>query len=184
MAETYAPLGVVASIAPPAARVAQADRRLVEGWGCHTETSPFTYLSMLATWFSTPGHEHCAIAFLEKSVEFYSPAISALDRHFALANHCAVFYRWRDSVPGALEKAIAACEMCIAIHEQAAMEAKEFFGSVPAHACFRQLRIIEEKRGNFDRAIELCEQAKAGGWADDWDKAIARIRAKKMKAKR
>lgn len=130
-----------------------------------------------------PGYERCALAFLAKSLEFADDdGLAILDRHFALASHCAVAYRWRDIVPGALDLAIRACEECIAIQEGAAAEAKEAFGFVPAHACFRQLRIIEEKRGNFGRAIELCAQAKAGGWADDWDRQIARLQKKKCGA--
>lgn len=182
MASAYSPLCVAASISSSNAAVVDAGKPLVEGWGCNPETSPFKHLSLLATWFNRPGYGHCAIAFLQKSMEYMDANMPILDRHFALANHCIVFYRWRDSVPGALENAIAACEMCIAFHEQAATEAKAFFGMIPAHTCFRQLRIIEEKRGNFDRAISLCEQAKAGGWADDWDKDIARLLKKSAKA--
>lgn len=183
MASVYTPLGISANVATGEATVVTS-RPLVDGWGCNPETNPFKHLSLLATWFNRPGYGHCAIAFLEKSMEFWDSRLPVLDRHFALANHCKVFYRWRDTVPAALDRAIAACEMCIDIHEQAAAEAKTFFGHVPAHACFRQLRIIEEKRGNYDRAIELCERAKAGGWADDWDKQIARLQRKKDKAER
>lgn len=182
MASVYAPIGIAASVSTETAKVAFPVRPLVEGWGCHPDTDPFKHLSNLATWFSRPGYAHCAIAFLEKSLEFGCSNLPVLDQHFALANHCIVFYRWRDSVPGALDGAIDACERCIELHEQAAIEAREFFGSVPSHHCFRQLRIIEEKRGNLDRAIALCEQAKAGGWADDWDKDIARLVKKKAKA--
>ncbi|WP_395326905.1 hypothetical protein WBP06_09325 [Novosphingobium sp. BL-8H] len=177
----FTPLGITVTLT--AAAVDTRNGSLVDGLARTPDSAAFKHLSMLATWFSKPGHEHCAIAFLHKSQEFINADdMDVLDKHFALANHCSVFYRWRDSVPGALEGAIAACEMSIEMHERAAMAAKEFFGMIPAHACFRQLRIIEEKRGNFDRAIELCEMAKAGGWADDWDHAIARIEKKKAKA--
>jgi hypothetical protein len=39
-----------------------------------------------------------------------------------------------------------------------------------------------EKQGKFDEAIALCEQAKAQGWADDWDKQIKTLKKKKIKA--
>lgn len=122
------------------------------------------------------------MAFAKKAMEFCEIDIPVLDRHFALHNQCVSLYRMRDADPFALEGAIAACEASIAIHEQAAHEAKSVLGHIPSHHCFRQLRIIEEKRGNFNRAIELCEMAKAGGWSDDWDKDIARLRRKKDKA--
>lgn len=142
----------------------------------------FHQLSMISTWFAQNGGERCTVAFAKKAMEFYEISIPVLDRHFALHNQCVSLYRMRDVDPTALEGAIAACVASIAIHEQAALEAKAAFGQMPSHHCFRQLRIIEEKRGNFDRAIKLCEMAKAGGWADDWDKDIARLRRKKHKA--
>jgi hypothetical protein len=184
MADTFMPLRIAADPSTATAHVISIERPLVDGSGCGAQRGAFKHLSLLATWFSRPGYAHLALAFLEKSMEFIDSDTPILDRHFALADHCKVFYRWRDSVPGAFENAIKACEMCIDIHEQAAVEAKEFFGMVPSHACFRQLRIIEEKRGNLDRAIALCEQAKAGGWADDWDKDIARLTKKKAKAEK
>jgi hypothetical protein len=184
MADAFSPLTIEANAATGEAATVIRERPLVEGWGCSPETSPFKHLSLLATWFSKPGHEHCAIEFLRKAMEFDDAEMDVLDRHFALANHCIVFYRWRDVVPRALEDAIAACEKCIGIHEDAAAAAKALWGFVPSHHCFKQLRIIEEKRGNFDRAIEICEQAKAGGWADDWDRDIARLLRKKAKAAR
>ena len=49
------------------------------------------------------------------------------------------------------------------------------WGFIPAHAGYRQLRIIEEKLGNWALARALCKQAKAEGWADDWDHHIGRI---------
>jgi hypothetical protein len=178
MANTYAPLGMGVSGINSDPSVGVMRRPLIDGTGCNSNTNKFKYLSAVAVWFNRPGRAHCAIAFINKSVEFIDDDLEVLDRHFALANHCAVLYRWRDQIPGALDGAIAACEMCIAIQEEAAYEAKAFFGSVPAHACFRQLRIIEEKRGNYVRAIELCQQAQAGGWAGTWDKDIARLSRK------
>ncbi len=182
MADTYSPFGISVTSPFEGARVVNRIRPLVEGWGCDPSTSRFKHLSLLATWFSRPGYERCALSFLAKAMEFLDDDLPVLDRHFALANHCQVFYRWRNEIPGALEQAISSCEACIAINEAAAAEAKAVFGIVPAHACFRQLRIIEEKRGNFDRAIALCEQAKAGGWADDWDHVIGRLNKKKAKS--
>ncbi len=107
--------------------------------------------------------------------------VPVLERHFAYANLCKVFYRWRDTAPGALDRAILVCEACIGFHEQAATLLRADMGVVPAHACFRQLRIIEDKRGDYARAIELCEMAQAAGWADDWDHEIARLRKKQAK---
>lgn len=183
MAQSFQPLTIAATISSQSESAEITDHLpLVRLLASISEKDACSRLSMLATWFSKPGHEHCAIAFASKAGEFLGADMPVLDRHFALANLCIVFYRWRDVVPGALDSAIAACEACIAIHHEAAVEARATFGFVPAHHCFRQLRIIEEKRGNYERAIELCEEAKAAGWSDDWDKDIARLQRKRAKA--
>jgi hypothetical protein len=181
MVDVYQPLSIGVSVGPVKADLITEDRPLIRLLSRVTDDDAFRQLSNLSTWFSKPGSEHCSIAFAKKAMAFYAVEMPILDRHFALANQCISLYRWRETEPGALEGAIAACEACIGIHREAAVAAKAEFGIVPAHHCFRQLRIIEEKRGNFGRAIELCEQAKAGGWADDWDKDIARLRKKLAK---
>lgn len=151
---------------------------LTDGNGLCLDSHPFRYLSGVSAWFNKDGYQHCAIAFLKKAMEFYDDNMPVLDRHFGLAEHCKVYYRWREEIPGALEAAIIACETCISFHKEAAKELYKEFNTVPGHACFRQLRIIEEKRQNYARAIQLCMMAKEGGWADDWDKHIARIQKK------
>lgn len=180
MADTFNPLGITAS--PSGAEVGYRRRPLVEGFSSRTPDEAASHLSMLATWFSKPGGENLAIKVAQKSIELIDDSLHPLDRHFMFANHCAVFYRWRDSVPGALDAAIDACQRGIAIQAEAAVEAKAEFGTIPAHACYRQLRIIEEKRGDYDRAIALCQEARDGGWADDWDHHIARLQKRKEKA--
>lgn len=165
MAKTYAPMGF-------------QEKPLIEGRGLAATRHPFYYLSNVGAWFSKPGYQHCAIEFIKKAMAFYDESIPILDRHFGLTNQCKVFYRWRDEVPGALDAAVHACETCISFHRDAAVELEKELGMVPGHACFHQLRIIEEKRGNYERAIQLCEMAKEGGWTGNWDKDIARLRKK------
>lgn len=165
MSDTYFPMG-------------SGTRPLTEGAGLGATSSPFGYLSNVATWFNKEGRQHCATAFIDKAMDFYDERLDVLDRHFGLAHQCSVVYRWRDREPGALEKAIKICEMSISFHKEAAIGCSITFGLIPAHACFQQLRIIEERRKNFLRAIQLCEMAKEGGWAGSWDKDIARIRKK------
>jgi tetratricopeptide (TPR) repeat protein len=50
------------------------------------------------------------------------------------------------------------------------------FDTLPSHYGFKQLAIILQKRGDFNQALSLCEQAKAQGWKGDWDKRIARLK--------
>lgn len=90
------------------------------------------------------------------------------------SNICKIFYRFRESHPEALEKAVWACEQDIALSEKL----DPFCygdGITLSHYCFKQLAIIEEKRGNIERAIELASQALAQGWRGDWEKRIARL---------
>lgn len=97
--------------------------------------------------------------------------------HFYLQGRGEYFYRWRDHYEFALEMAIDAYSRQIQIAPEAAraFEADESLGFLPGHAGYRQMRIIEEKRGNLDAARTLCLKAKAEGWNDDWDKQIERI---------
>ena len=94
-----------------------------------------------------------------------------------------IYYRERETTPDGLEKAIQACREQISLAPRAAkVFLKEYpHQDLPAHAGYRQLRIILEKQGKFDEAIALCEQAKAQGWADDWDKQIETLQKKKAK---
>lgn len=184
MTEAYAPLTISLDPSSDTASIAQDHHPLAQvllraGYG-----NAFKQLALLATWFNKPDGEKLAIAVAEKALEFAPFSFPILDRHFGFANLCIVFYRWRDVVPGALDSAVAACKACIAIQDQAAAEAVIAFGMIPAHHCFRQLRIIEEKRGNYDEAICIVEQAKAGGWADDWDRDIVRLRKKLQRSAR
>lgn len=166
MASTYSPMGA-------------GENPLIEGDGIpSTRRDAFSYLCNVAPWFNKDGRQHCAIAFIDKAMDFYDESIDVLDRHFALSNQCRVVYRWRDVLPGALDRVVQICELSISFHSEAAVECQDKFGLMPSHACFQQLRIIEEKRGNYERAIELCEMAKTGGWAGGWDADIARIQKK------
>lgn len=169
MIDTYAPTG-------------GASRSLVEGAPSGVVRRRFSFLSNAAAWFNKPEGKRCALAFATKAMEAYGEPMPLMDRHFALASLCGVFYRWRDEVPGALEAAVSACELSMTIHEEVAAAFLLDMGVVPAHACFRQLRIIEEKRGNYDRAIEICDIASSAGWKDDWDGRKAKLLVKKARA--
>ena len=105
-------------------------------------------------------------------------------RHFYFAAAGDFLYRWRNTDSFALELAIDYYRRQISIAPEAARQfmVSPDWGFIPAHAGYRQLRIIEEKRGNFARARALCLKAKAEGWKDDWDKQIATLDKKIAKA--
>lgn len=51
-------------------------------------------------------------------------------------------------------------------------------GFLPSHHGYKQLAIILEKRGAYQDARSLCEQADAQGWKGDWAARIARLEKK------
>ncbi|MCB5409456.1 hypothetical protein [Pseudogemmobacter faecipullorum] len=169
MADTYAPLG-------------GRPRPLVEGGPFSHSPNRFSYLSNAATWFSKPGHEHCAIAFLNKAMEHLGDDMNIIDRHFALYNLSETFYRWRETVSGALDNSVKCAEMAVSFHEETAQAFSKEYNHIPRHPGFTRLRIVAEKKGDFDKALELCLTAQRTGWEDDWPKHIARIEKKLLKA--
>ena len=126
---------------------------------------------------------HLGYKLLEYADTLVSENIPVLSLHFYWAARGEFYYRWRDHDNFALEEAVSSFQRQIGLAEYALRvftEDKQW-GFVPAHAGYRQLRIIEEKRGNLTLARALCEQAKSQGWADGWDKLIARIDKKLAK---
>lgn len=101
-----------------------------------------------------------------------------LDLHFIYLHLIETFYLNRD-LPNAFHLAILMCNKQIEIAPQAAKAfATRSYGGAgihPFHIGYEQLAIIEKKKKNWKRVIELCEQAKMQGWGftSDWDKRIA-----------
>lgn len=158
-------------------------RSLTQGDISYTSQTDAGLLQALAGWFNNPRDRAIAKKIITKAEELVTTGGNVLDRHFTLSEKMVIYYRERDNTPDALEKAIQACKEQIAIAPEAASAfLKEYpHQSLPAHAGYRQLRIILEKQGKFNEAIDLCERAKTQGWADDWDKQIVTLKKKKDK---
>lgn len=169
--QTYNPMGNPAF---------QIDQGIVS----QSTQSTADFASGVAGWFKKEETRHIAYKFIRKADEFEQTDLSPMSVHFAMQGRCQVFYRWRDVDDFALEEAIKACERGISVSKEAAAAFKKAWGKVDvSHYCFKQLAIIEEKRGNFDRAMALSKQAKDEGWMGDWDDRIARLKRKAAKAK-
>lgn len=114
---------------------------------------------------------------LERADKLVSDATPILSLHFYWQARGEFFYRWRELDDFALEEAIVSFERQIGMASNALAEFKhqDAWPTVPGHAGYRQLRIIEEKRGNLTLAKALCLQAQKEGWADNWSKHITRI---------
>jgi len=141
------------------------------------------FLGVLAGWFRKPNDRYLAVRILDKAEQVPG---NTLDRHFLYHQMIKTYYKDRDTVPGSLEKTIAACEKQISIAPQAveAFKREPGFGKdLPAHTGYEQLAIIRDKQGEDAEAVRLCQQAKAQGWTGDWDKRILRYQKKLDKAK-
>ncbi|UWQ84454.1 hypothetical protein [Leisingera caerulea] len=123
---------------------------------------------------------HLGYKLLGHADTLVTEEVSVLNLHFYWAARGGFYYRWRDHDDFALEEAVQSFQRQIGLAENAVrvFKKEKEWDFIPAHAGYRQLRIIEEKRGNLTLARALCEQAKSQGWADDWDKNIARLNKK------
>lgn len=159
-------------------------KTLTEGELSGTSQTASGLLWALAGWFNNPRDRELAKKIIVKAEEMAPISGSILDLHFSLSEKLVIYYRERDTTTDGLNKAIKACRDQIAIAPQAAKAfLKEYPKQpLPAHGGYRQLRIILEKQGKYQEAIDMCIQAKKQGWADNWDKQIATLEKKKQKA--
>lgn len=163
--ETFRPLG-------------SSGDSLASGTVLFTSQTAVSLLCSLAGWFSKETDRPIAYKLLRKAEELAETESSILDAHFLYGQKLAIYYKDREKA-GCLEKAVQACNQQIAIGEKAA-EAfrKEFNDPLPSHMGYKQLAIILEKQGDFDKTIVLCQKAHGQGWAGDWEKRIDRCRKK------
>jgi hypothetical protein len=165
--ETYSPMG-------------NPDYRIDRGAISASTQSTADFASSVAGWFAKEETRHIGYKFIRKADEYEQTDLQPMSVHFAMQARCQLFYRWRDFDDFALDEAIKACERGISVSKEAAAEFRRSWGRLDvSHYCYKQLAIIEEKRGNVPRAIELCNSAEAEGWMGDWAKRRVRL-AKKL----
>ena len=131
----------------------------------------------LAEYLKKEHLRHLGYKLLDRADTLVNENVPVLDLHFYFAVRGGFYYRWRDHDPFGLDEAVTSFQRQIGLGANVVRFFREDknWGFIPAHAGYRQLRIIEEKRGNWTLARALCKQAKAEGWADDWDHHIGRI---------
>ena len=140
------------------------------------ETS-VSFLSTMAGWFTLEKTRHIRFKIVDKAEMLLALEKSALTRHLFFHQKVETFYRWRDTDSFALAKAIDGCLQQIGMAGEAATAFRDIYRDVPlpSHPGFKQLAIIEEKRGNLSAAINLSRQAELQGWAGDWSKRTERL---------
>jgi len=115
-------------------------------------------------------------ARVQLEVQSRAPLGNILDTHYLYEEVIAYFNGLRAEDPLALPLTAQACMQHIAL----APEIKEAFAarglSLPTHAGYETLAGIREKQRRFKDVVEMCMDAKAEGWAGDWDQRIARCR--------
>jgi len=135
-------------------------------------------LATLAAYLKREPIRHLGYRLLDRADMLVSEQTRPSSLHFFFAVRGDFYYRWRDIDPDALEEAAESYRRQISlapsIMEDMVMDI-DGVQRLPAHAGYRQLRVLEEKRGNYPLARALCVKAKEQGWADDWDKQIARL---------
>lgn len=163
IADTYRPMG-------------SSGQPLIEGPAVRQpELHPGPFLANLATWVAKPAFGDLALRIAEKASSYDTLPSDLTQAHFMFGNLCKVFYRFRDTRPDALGKAVWACEQDIALSSE--LDPRLGGDFAVGHYCFKQLAIIEEKQVKYDRAMMLCREAMNHEWHGDWEKRIARIEA-------
>lgn len=147
-----------------------ASNPLVEGSAYYSSETIVAFLSARAGWFNQSENRSMAFKLIAKAEEFVGEEANILTIHFLYHQKILSYYRWRDEISDALKKAMEGCHQQIEIGPLAAIAfRKDFSGEMlPSHTGFKQLAIIEEKRGNFAEVVRLCELAESQGWAGDW----------------
>lgn len=132
------------------------------------------FLQCLSGWFNNKEHREIAKKIIKKAYKEAIKGNDILDLHFTLYQIQEINYPDRDIDPNALNIVIKACEEQIKIAPLAIKAFKKEYPkqTLPSHGGYERLRIIYKKRGEFQKAIDLCKQAKKQGWSGCWDKQI------------
>ena len=158
----------------------------LNGENCFTEGSdgsfdghPASALFDFSSHFIKPDTWHISVKFMDIGESLITDSFGLIDYHYMYQTKIMGFYRNRNEIPNALEIAIQNCKKQIEIAPQVKILLIKEFGRVDIHHTgFKQLRIIEEKRGNYKTAIEIAKSAFEQGWAGSWEKDIKRIENK------
>jgi len=141
------------------------------------------FLTGLLGWLNKEPTRFIAYKIADQMSDIATVNMPILSQHFAEQAKCELFYRWRNIDEFALDRAVEMCERSIVISLACAnaFKSNRAFGFLPSHHCFQQYAIIEEKRGNTEKAIAIAEMARSQGWQGDWEKRIKRMTTKQAK---
>jgi len=153
---------------------------LITGSISRCSQSVISFLQSLSGWFNNRQNRELAMKILNKAEELSMLRVEStmgnlteeeadiiLDKHFLYHQIIKTYYPERNSKPGALEKAMDACQKQIALAPLAAKAFRKKWkeSSLPAHTGYDQLVIILKKQHKLEEAAALCQEASKEGWA-------------------
>jgi hypothetical protein len=145
-----------------------------------SEKPPFTTAASLLTAVAgqlrnRPEDRALAVLILTKGEERAQTEGDVLGLHFVFQEMIRLHNTWRDKFPDALDAAFAACYKQTRIAENVikAWRREYPMKPLPAHAGYEQMATMLVKEGNYNRAIDVCRQARYEGWPGNWDWRIS-----------
>jgi len=168
--------------------ITSSNASLTQGIVGFSSSNNGEFLAGIAGMMNQSNSRHLALRIADKAktlldasrqVSLEPKAATAL--HFAYRQLMGVYYRSREEVSGALEKAIACAEDMIAVAPGVMVDPEMQVNGLPAHDGYKQLSIIREKQGDLAEAIRISRQALEQGWSGDWEQRIERYEKKLAK---
>lgn len=153
------------------------ENTLIQGSFMNLNQPKSTFLTNLASWFSTKKDINIARKMIIEASKSFNEDIPILEKHFYYLELISHYYLDREN-NDSFKLAIDACERQIAISKKVIPEFLKNFNKLPGHPGFEQLAILEEKRKRHKKALQLSEQALSEGWKGDWQKRINRLNLK------
>jgi tetratricopeptide (TPR) repeat protein len=140
---------------------------------------PYAILDRLLMWLKKP--EYFIICEkLFKIIDEYANICNDISfLHFYFIHKMEIYYRNRDVVEGAFDKALEYCYKLIEIADE--LSKYNSSGNIsdnPSHHGYKQLAIILFKQGKYQEMIDICEKAKKQFWKGDWDNRIEKAKKK------
>ena len=143
-----------------------------------SSSSKLHFLSYLPSWFSTEEQFHIAEKIMKKVETYILDSNEIITIHLYYGMCVKNYYPHRDTMPGALDKAIEYCKRQIQISEQAREAFLKDSDFLPSHTGFKQLAIIYEKQGKISEALDIAKMDMKQGWNGDAERRVARLEKK------
>lgn len=118
-----------------------------------------------------------AMRWLTKAEERAEAEDDVLGLHFAYDEMICLHDRWKEQFPDASDAVFAACYKQARIGAQAARAFHDRYPmrALPTHAGYELMIVMLAEVDNYERAIDVCQQARTQGWPGDWTARIQNL---------